>query len=143
MIIVMRNGEEVRIHQESHMTSIKGGEHFADSWDPDLTLMEHTPFLSQEDTVGDGSVGVSIWIMVQTDNVALCDEMEEDGSEESEEAYNAAESNLQGDATDSQPSLQEDLRYEDEAGATGTVREYLHPCPNKIHKSLQKSQYIL
>lgn len=83
------------------MACIEGGEHLADSWDPDLTLMEHTPLLSQKDTVGDGSVGVFIWIVVQANNIALCDEMEEDGSEEGEESHNATERHLKSNATDS------------------------------------------
>lgn len=134
----MRNGEKVWVHKKPHGASIEVGEHLADSWDPDLTLMERTTFLSQEDTIGDGSVGISIWIVVQTNNVALCDEMKDDGGEEGEEADDATGNNLKGNVTQSQSSLQKDLRHEDEAGAAGTIRKHLHPCINKIHRSLQK-----
>lgn len=139
MVIVMRKGEKVWIHKKPHVASIEVGEHLADSWDPDLTLMEPKTFLSQEDAIGDGSVSISIWIVVQTNNVALCDEMKDDGSEEGEKADDAAGNNLQGNVAQSQSSLQKDLRHEDEAGAAGTIRKHLHPCTNKSHRSLQKA----
>lgn len=83
------------------MVSIKGGEHLADGWDPDLPLVEHILFFSEKDTVCDGSVGVSFWVVVQADHVALGQNMEEDGDEEGEHANDSTISSLNGEALDS------------------------------------------
>lgn len=97
----MGDGEQVGVHQQSCVSSIEGGEHLADGWDLHLVLMEHLPLLREEEAQGDGGVGVGVWVMVQSDHVALSDIVEEDRGEEGEEADDAAEGSLQGDALDS------------------------------------------
>lgn len=71
----MWNGEQVWVYQQPHVVSVEGGEHLADGWDPDLPLVEDALFLSEENIVGDGSVGVSVWVVVQADHVALGDDV--------------------------------------------------------------------
>lgn len=123
----MWDGEQVWVYQQPHAVSVKGGEHLADGWDPDLPLVEHGLFFSEKNTACYGSVGVSVWIVIQADHVALGDKMEEDGGDEGEEANDSTESNLQSKALDSYSSLHEDVGHEQEAGPAGTVREQLHP----------------
>lgn len=127
MVVIVWDGEQVRVYQESDFASIEGGEHLADSWDPDLALVELPLHFSEENTVGDGSVSISVWVVVQADHVALGNEVEEDGGEEGKDANYSAESGLEGEALDSQSRFQEDLRHEEEAGPTGAVGEELHP----------------
>lgn len=76
------------------MVSVEGSEHLADRWDPDLPLVEHSLFFSEEHAVCDGSVGVTVWVVIQADHVALGDKVEEDGGEEGEEANDSTESSL-------------------------------------------------
>lgn len=83
------------------MASIEGGEHLADSWDPDIPLVKYTLFFSEEDAVCNGSVGVCAWVMVQADHVAFGDKVEEDRGEEGEEADDSTESSLHGETLDS------------------------------------------
>lgn len=133
MVVVMWEGEHVWVYQESDFVSIEGGEHLADSWDLDLALVELPLHFSEENTVGDGSVSISVWVVVQADDVALGNEVEEDGGEEGKETDYSAESGLEGDALDSYSCFQEDLWQDDETGRTGAVREELHP-PNSSAK---------
>lgn len=125
VVVVLRDGEQVWVHKHSCLVSVEGGEHLADGWNPDLLLVEHGPFLDEEDVVGDGGVGVCVWVVVQPDHVALGDEVEDDGGEEGEEANKAAESNLHSEALDSKSSLEEHVGYDDETGPAGAVREHL------------------
>lgn len=127
VVVVLRDGEHVWVHQHARLVGVEGGEHLADSWDPDLPLVEHSPFLCEEDAVGDGGVGVCVRVVVQADHVALGDEVEEDGGEEGEEADEATESDLQGEALDSESGLEENVGHEEETGPTGAIREHLHP----------------
>lgn len=97
-----------------------------DGWDPDLLLVKRAPFLSEEDAVCNGSVSVSVCVMIQADHVALCDKVKEDRGQEGEDTDDSTEHGLQGEALHSQSSLQQDLRHEEEAGPAGAVREQLH-----------------
>lgn len=117
----MWNAEHVRVYQQPHFVSIEGGEHLAYSWDPDLPLVEHTLFFSEEDAVGDGCVGVSVWLVVEADHIALGDEVEEDWGEEGEKSDDSTESGRQGKALDHQSGLQEGVWHQEEAGPTGAV----------------------
>lgn len=127
VIVVVWDGEQVRVHQQPRAVGVESGEHLADGRDPDLALVEHSLFFCEEDAVGDGGVGVSIWVVIQADHIAFGNEVEEDGGEEGEEADDSTESSLQGKALDSQSGLQEDLGHEDEAGPAGAVREQFYP----------------
>ena len=49
VIVVMWDGEQVWVYQHSNVVGIEGGEHLADSWDPDLALVEHALFFCEED----------------------------------------------------------------------------------------------
>lgn len=100
------------------MVGIEGGEHLADVWNFNLPLMEHTLPFSEEEAVCDGSVGVSVWIMVQADHISFGNKMEEDGGEESEEANDSTKSSLYGKALDSKASFQNNLGHEEEARST-------------------------
>lgn len=97
----MWDREQVWVYQQTHVVGVEGGEHLADGWYPDLPLVEHTLFFSEENIVGDGSVGVPDWVVVQADHVALRDEVKEDGGEQGEETDDATESSLHGEALDS------------------------------------------
>lgn len=101
VVVVVWDGEQVWVYQQPHVVSVKGGEHLADRWDPDLPLVEHGLFFSEKNTACYGSVGVSVWIVIQADHVALGDKVEEDGGDEGEEANDSTESNLQSQALDS------------------------------------------
>lgn len=111
------------------MVGVEGGEHLADGWDSHLPLVEHILSFSEKDAVCDGSVGVSVWIMIQADHISLGNKMEEDGGEESEEANDSTESSLHGKALDSKSCFQENLGHEEEARSACAVREQLYP-PN-------------
>lgn len=127
MIVILRDREQVRVHQQAHWTCVEAGEHPADSWDADLTLVEDVPPFGQEDATGDDSVGVAIWMVVQAYHITAGDQMEEDRGEEGEEAHHATEGHLKCQDLDPQSGLQEDLWHKGKAGSTGGVREHLHP----------------
>ncbi len=101
VVVVMWDGEQVWIYQQPHVIGVEGGEHLADGWYPDLPLVEHDLFFSEENTVGDGSVGVPDWVVVQADHVALGHEVEEDRGQKGEETDDSTESSLHGEALDS------------------------------------------
>lgn len=101
VVVIVWDTEEVRVYQQPHVVSVKGGEHLAHVWDSDLTLVKHSLFFSEEDTVGDGGIGVCVWVVVQADHVALGDEVEDYGGEKGEEADDPTESGLQCEALDS------------------------------------------
>ena len=127
VIVVVWDREQVWVYQHPRVVDIEGGEHLADVWDLDLALVKRVLFFHEKDTVGDGSVGVFVWVVIETDHVALGDEVEEDGGEEGEEADHATESGLQCEALYAESGLQEDLGHEEEAGPAGAVGEHLHP----------------
>lgn len=83
------------------MAGIECGEHLVDGWDSDMSLLEHILFFSEEYAVGNGSVGVGVWVVVQPDHIAFCYKMEEDGGEESKEANDSTEGNLHSQTLDS------------------------------------------
>lgn len=126
MVVVCGGGEQVGVQQQPLLSCVDGGEHFTDCRDPDLLLVEHAPLLCEEDAVGDGRVGVCVRVVVQANHVAFGDEVEEDRSEEGEEADDSAEGGLQGKALHSYTSFQQDLGHDDEAGPAAAVGEQLH-----------------
>lgn len=97
----MWSEEQVWVYQQPRFISIEGGEHLADGWDPDLPLVEHSLFFSEKDATGDGSIGISVWVVVQAEYVALTDEVEEDRGQEGEESNDSTESSLHSQALDS------------------------------------------
>lgn len=97
----MWDAEQVWVYQQPCVVSVEGGEHLGDGWDSDLALVEYSPFFSEENTVGDGSVHVSVCIVVQTDYVALGDKVEKNGGQEGEETDHSTESSLYDKAVDS------------------------------------------
>lgn len=101
VVVIVWDAEQVRVYQQPHFLSVESGEHLTHGWDSDLALVEHVFFLSEENTVGDGGVGVCVWVMVQTHHVTLGDKVEEDGGEEGEEANDSTERDLHGNALDS------------------------------------------
>lgn len=101
MVVVLWDGKQLWVHQKSKVVGVEGGEHLTDGWDPDLALVEHALLFSQEDAVGDGSVGVSVWVVIKANDIAFGDNVEEDRGDEGEEADAATECRLQGDALDS------------------------------------------
>lgn len=101
MVVIIWDPEQVRVYQQTHVVSIEGGEHLAHIWDSDLTLVKHSLFFSEEDTVGDGSVAVCVWVVIQANHVAPSEKVEEDRSEKGEHANDSTESGLQGEALDS------------------------------------------
>lgn len=105
VIVVMRNHEQVWVYKQPHVVDIEGSEHFADGWDLDLALVKNVLFFQEEDTVGDGSVGVFVRVVIQADHVALGYEVEEHRCEECKETNDSTESSLHGEALDSYPCL--------------------------------------
>lgn len=101
VVVMVWHAEQVWVYQKPHVVSVEGGEHLADSWDSDLALVKHVLFFSEENTVGDGGVGVCVRLVVQADHVAFGDEVEEHGGEEGEEANDSTESDLHREALDS------------------------------------------
>lgn len=107
VVVVMWDGEQVWVYQKPQVVGVESGEHLADGWNPHLPLVEHALFLNEEDAVCDGSVDVSVWVVVQADHIALGDDVEEDRGEEGEEANDSTESSLHGETLDSYSGLQE------------------------------------
>lgn len=116
----------VRVYQESHFACVEGGEHLADGRDADLRLVEHVLFLPQKDIVRDGSVGVCLWVVVQANDIALGDPVDDTWGEEGEEADGSKENKLQSKALNSHTGFQENLGQEDEAGPAGAVGKGLY-----------------
>ena len=90
--------------------------------------MKSAPFLGEEDAICDGSVSVSVCVMIQADHVALGDIVEDGRGEEGEEADSSAENSLQGKALGAQSRREQNLRHKQETGPTGAIREKLYPC---------------
>ena len=109
MIVVTGELEEVGVHQHAPPASVERGEHLCDGWNADLPLFKHSPLLHQEDVAGDGRVGVLIGVVVQSDNVALGEQVEEDGGDEREEADDRDEGRLHSQTLCGQPGLEEDM----------------------------------
>lgn len=85
--------------------------------------MKSAPLLGEEDAVCNGSVGVSVCVMIQADHVALGDIVEDGRGEKGEEADDAAKNSLQGKALDTQSCLKQNLWHNQETGPTGAIRE--------------------
>ena len=109
MIVVTGEVEELWIHQHARPASVERGEHLSDVWDADLPLFKHSSLLHQEDVAGEGGVGVLVGVVVQTDNVALGEQVEEDGGDKREEADDADEGCLNSQTLCGQPCLEEDV----------------------------------
>lgn len=116
MVVVLRKLEIVWVHQQPCLTSVEGGEHPADRWDTDLTLVEHGFLFKHKSIVGDGSVHVAVGVVVQSDHVAFGEKMEKDGREEGKEAHATAKGHLNSQALDRKCSFEEDRRHEAEGG---------------------------
>lgn len=147
MIVVVRDGENVRVYQEPHLPGVESREHLTDGRDPHLALVEHALFLGEEHAVGDCCVDIFVWVVVQADYVTLGDDVKKDGGKEGKNANDSTESCLQGKTLDSESSFQEYLWHEEETGCTSAVREHLHPCqktrvtqpvllPTTVHTSM-------
>lgn len=121
VVVVLREAEHVRVHQHPRVVGVEGGEHLAHRRYSDLLLMKKHPSLSQEEAVGHGGVGVPLGVVVQADDVTLGDQVQERGGKEGEEANDAAEGHLQGQALHSEAGLKEDLRHETETGSTCAI----------------------
>lgn len=100
VVVVVGSGEQVRVYQQSNLASVKRCEHLADGRYFHLLLMEDGPFLHEKNIVCDGSVGVSVCVVVEADHVSLGDEVEQDGGEEGEEADESTKSSLHNEALD-------------------------------------------
>lgn len=126
MVVILRDREEVRVDQQPHPVSVESGEHLTDVREPHLSLVEHSPLLRQENTVGDGGVDVPLRLVVQTHHVAFGDKVEHDGREEGEEADDSTEHSLHSPALSAQVGVQQDVGHEEETGSAGAVGERLH-----------------
>ena len=126
MVVVTGELEEVGVHQHAPLAGVEGGEHLSHGGEADLVLPEHSPLLHQEGTAGDGRVGVPRGVVVQTEDVALGEQVEEDRGGEGEEADDGDEGRLQSQALRGQAGLEEDVRHQTQAGAAAGVREHLH-----------------
>lgn len=126
MVVVLWDGKEVRVYKQPHVAGIECGKHLVDGRDSDMSLLKHFFFFSEEYAVGNGSVGVCNWVVVQPNHVAFGDKMEEDGGEEGKETNDSTEGSLHGQTLDSQPCLQQNVGHDEQAGPTGAIRKQLY-----------------
>lgn len=127
VIVVMWDEKEVWVHKEPHLVSIETGEHLANSWNCDLPLVKPVPFFSEEDTVCNRSVGVSVCVMVQANHIAFCEIVEDYRGDECEEADDSTKNCLQGKALHTQSSFKQNFWHNKKTEPTGAVREKLYP----------------
>lgn len=118
--------EQHRVYEHRLLLGVETREHSAHVWDFHVALVKRGLLLHQQRAVRDSRVHVRLFVVIQAHHVAFGDEVEEDRSQEREEADKTAESRLHRKAAHADARLHEDEGHHTQTEHATGVGEKLH-----------------